>query len=307
MRRCTGPNLLRSGERKPDERDRPGPAGRTGSGCAGGNSWSSRHRSRPSVRAWPPPRCAAAAGAAALLLWQGAVWVLQIEPFIVPGPLAIAEAFAGNLANVLGAAVVTGVNAAVGLVLGALLGVAAAVAAAAVPVLDRLAAPLVVALSVIPIVALAPVLYTMFGADQQATRQIVAGIAVFIPVYVNSLRGFRQVKPVHRDLMRSYAAGEVADHPQRHPAQRSAVHVHRPADCVLAGRRLGADCRVLRRAGRRPRQVGDLRGVEQQLHAGLGLRAVVPCCWGCCSTRSPPRWRSTFPASPAAPESGAAP
>ena len=146
-------------------------------------------------------------GAAALLLWQGAVWVLEIEPFIVPGPLAIAEAFAGNLANVVSAAVVTGVNAAVGLVVGALLGVAAAVAAAAVPVLDRLAAPLVVALSVIPIVALAPVLYTMFGADQQATRQIVAGIAVFIPVYVNSLRGFRQVKPVHRDLMRSYAAG----------------------------------------------------------------------------------------------------
>ncbi|MER1997900.1 MAG: ABC transporter permease subunit [Arthrobacter sp.] len=147
-------------------------------------------------------------GAAALILWQGAVWVLDIEPFIVPGPLAIAEAFAANLGNVLGAAVVTGVNAAVGLVVGALLGVAAAVASAAAPALDRLAAPLVVALSVIPIVALAPVLYTMFGADQQATRQIVAGIAVFIPVYVNSLRGFRQVKPVHRDLMRSYAAGK---------------------------------------------------------------------------------------------------
>ena len=147
-------------------------------------------------------------GAAALILWQGAVWVLEIEPFIVPGPLAIAESFADNAKNVMGAAVVTGVNAAVGLVLGAVLGVAAAVAAAAVPALDRLAAPVVVALSVIPIVALAPVLYTMFGADQQATRQVVAGIAVFIPVYVNSLRGFRQVKPVHRDLMRSYAAGK---------------------------------------------------------------------------------------------------
>ncbi|MCC3282688.1 ABC transporter permease [Arthrobacter caoxuetaonis] len=146
-------------------------------------------------------------GAAALLLWQGAVWLLEIEPFIVPGPLAIAEAVIANAGNVAAAAAVTGANAAVGLVAGALLGVAAAVAAAAGPVLDRLAAPLVVALSVIPIVALAPVLYTMYGADQQATRQIVAGIAVFIPVYVNSLRGFRQVAPVHRDLMRSYAAG----------------------------------------------------------------------------------------------------
>ncbi|UPO78415.1 ABC transporter permease subunit [Arthrobacter sp. Helios] len=147
-------------------------------------------------------------GVAVLLLWQGAVWLLQIEPFIVPGPLAIAGAFSENLANVLGAAAVTGANAAVGLLVGGLLGVGAAVASAAVPALDRLAAPMVVALSVIPIVALAPVLYTMYGADQQATRQIVAGIAVFIPVYVNSLRGFRQVAPVHRDLMRSYAAGK---------------------------------------------------------------------------------------------------
>lgn len=147
-------------------------------------------------------------GVAVLLLWQGAVWLLQIEPYIVPGPLAIAGAFSENLANVLGAAAVTGANAAVGLLVGGLLGVGAAVASAAVPALDRLAAPMVVALSVIPIVALAPVLYTMYGADQQATRQIVAGIAVFIPVYVNSLRGFRQVAPVHRDLMRSYAAGK---------------------------------------------------------------------------------------------------
>ena len=146
-------------------------------------------------------------GVAVLLLWQGAVWLLQIEPFIVPGPLAIAGAFSENLANVVGAAAVTGANAAVGLLVGGLLGVGAAVASAALPALDRLAAPMVVALSVIPIVALAPVLYTMYGADQQATRQIVAGIAVFIPVYVNSLRGFRRVAPVHRDLMRSYAAG----------------------------------------------------------------------------------------------------
>ena len=54
-------------------------------------------------------------GAAALLLWQGAVWLRQIEPFVVPGPLAIAGAFADNFTNVLGAAAVTGVNAAVGL------------------------------------------------------------------------------------------------------------------------------------------------------------------------------------------------
>ena len=72
--------------------------------------------------------------------------------------------------------------------------------------LDGLAAPAVAALAVMPIVALAPVLYTMYGADVDTARQLVAGLAVLIPVYLNTLRGLRQVKPVHRDLMRAYAA-----------------------------------------------------------------------------------------------------
>ena len=146
-------------------------------------------------------------GLAAVLLWQGAVSLFSVPAFVLPGPFDIAAAFAGNLANIVSASLVTGGNAAAGLVAGGLLGVAAAVVAALLPVFDRLAGPLVAALSVVPIVAVAPVLYTMFGAGEEAPRQIVAGIAVFIPVYVNSLRGFRQVLPVHRDLMRSYSAG----------------------------------------------------------------------------------------------------
>jgi NitT/TauT family transport system permease protein len=145
-------------------------------------------------------------GAAAVLLWQGAVLALQIEPFVLPGPFAIAGAFAANLGTVAGASLVTGANALAGLFAGGLIGIIAAVVAAFAPVVDKLAAPLVAALSVVPIVAVAPVLYTMYGAGAEATRQVVAGIAVFVPVYVNSLRGFRQVRSVHRDLMRSYAA-----------------------------------------------------------------------------------------------------
>ena len=146
-------------------------------------------------------------GAAVVLLWHAAVSVLAIPPFVLPGPFDIAAAFFANMGNIVSASLVTGGNAAVGLVAGGVLGVLAAVVAAFLPVFDRLAGPLVAALSVVPIVAVAPVLYTMFGAGEEAPRQIVAGIAVFVPVYVNSLRGFRQVLPVHRDLMRSYAAG----------------------------------------------------------------------------------------------------
>ncbi|MET4062179.1 NitT/TauT family transport system permease protein [Arthrobacter sp. UYP6] len=146
-------------------------------------------------------------GAAAVLLWQGAVSLFSVPPFVLPGPFAITAGFVENRANIASASLVTGTNALVGLVAGGLIGVLAAVVAAFLPSFDRLAGPTVAALSVVPIVAAAPVLYTMFGAGEEAPRQIVAGIAVFVPVYVNSLRGFRQVLPVHRDLMRSYAAG----------------------------------------------------------------------------------------------------
>ena len=82
---------------------------------------------------------------------------------------------------------------AVGLLVGAVLGVLLAVVAALVRVVDALAEPVVTALSVVPIVALAPVLYSMYGAGSEQARVIVAALAVFVPVYVNALRGLREV------------------------------------------------------------------------------------------------------------------
>jgi NitT/TauT family transport system permease protein len=140
-------------------------------------------------------------GLAAILLWQGFVTVLAIKPFILPGPFAIGEQFTANLQNVIAGAIVTGRNALIGLVLGAIVGVLLAVLSALVRIFDEMAAPVVASVAVVPIVALAPVLYTMFGANAETARQLVAALAVF-----NTLKGLRMVRPVHRDLMRSYAA-----------------------------------------------------------------------------------------------------
>ncbi|MFX8644997.1 hypothetical protein ABTM18_19750, partial [Acinetobacter baumannii] len=87
-------------------------------------------------------------------------------------------------------------NAFVGLVVGTLVAVVLAVLAAAWRPLDELSAPVVTALSVIPIVALAPVFYAMFGASVETGRQMIAAIAVLVPVYVNTLRGLRTVDPL---------------------------------------------------------------------------------------------------------------
>lgn len=139
-------------------------------------------------------------------LWQLLVMILEIEPFIVPSPTAIAGEFGDNVGSVISGALRTGANALIGLVVGGVLGIIAAVLANMIKIFDALAAPAVAVGSVMPIVALAPVLYTMYGADVDTARQLVAGLAAMIPVYINTLRGLRQVRPVHRDLMRVYAA-----------------------------------------------------------------------------------------------------
>lgn len=144
-------------------------------------------------------------GLAVVLAWQWMVTALSIKPFILPAPFAIGEQFGANLDNVAAGMLVTGSNALIGLVLGAIVGILAAIVSALVRASDEMAAPIVASIAVVPIVALAPVLYTMFGAGVETARALVAALAVFVPVYFNTLRGLRQVRPVHRDLMRSYA------------------------------------------------------------------------------------------------------
>lgn len=145
-------------------------------------------------------------GVVFLGVWQVLVTALDVAEFVIPSPLAILGQFAGNLDTVVAGSLRTGGNALVGLVIGTIVGVLAAVVASLWRVADTLGAPLVAALSVMPIVALAPVLYAMYGAGVETARQLVASLAVLIPVYLNTLRGLRQVRPVHRDLMRVFAA-----------------------------------------------------------------------------------------------------
>lgn len=137
-------------------------------------------------------------------------WTLYVEfgdaPRMLPSPLAIGQEFVLRWGIIWEDMVVTGTNALIGLTVGAVLAVVLAGLAAAARPIDGMLAPLVAALAVIPIVAITPILNTMFGASSQFGRQAVATIAAFIPVFINVLRGLRQTKPVHRDVLRAAAA-----------------------------------------------------------------------------------------------------
>jgi len=146
-------------------------------------------------------------GVAFLLGWQAFVDVRHIPGYLLPSPSAIGTQLSENLADVVSATAASGTNALVGLVAGVLLAVGVAVIAARAPFIEQLLSPLATAVSAMPIVALAPVLATMFSATSDLPRRIVVVIVVFFPVFVNTVRGLTRIDPVHAELMRSYAAG----------------------------------------------------------------------------------------------------
>lgn len=147
-----------------------------------------------------------AVGLIVLGIWQFLVTVVGVSDYLLPSPAAIIEELIASWPSVVQATILTGTNALIGLVLGSILGILLAALAARWRAIDRMSAPVVAMLAVVPIVALAPVLNSMFGADSQFGRQAIATLASFVPVFLNTLRGFRQTAPVHRDLMKAYAA-----------------------------------------------------------------------------------------------------
>lgn len=147
-----------------------------------------------------------AVGVIGLLVWQLLVGVVGVSAYLLPSPADIASEWAANASAIAEAALITGTNAVLGLLVGAVVGVLLAALASRARWFDQMLVPVVAALAVVPIVALAPVLNAMFGADSEMGRRVIAAIAAFVPVFVNSLRGLRQTTPLHRDLMRSYAA-----------------------------------------------------------------------------------------------------
>ena len=145
-------------------------------------------------------------GVIVVLLWEGLVRWRHIQSIVLPAPSAIWSALTDSAANIASAASNTGMNALVGLVVGAGLALAAAAVAARLRIVNELITPLAAAIATMPIVVLAPLLNFMFDTTSTVPRRLVVVVSVFVPVFVNTVRGLSRVSPVHAELMASLAA-----------------------------------------------------------------------------------------------------
>jgi NitT/TauT family transport system permease protein len=184
---------------------------------------------------WPPLLF----GMLFLLVWEMAVKVFDFQPYFLPAPSAIWNAFRTNTTLIWEATRVSGLNALIGLLVGTAIGVAMAFLLARFRLVDDLLTPLAVSLNAIPIFVLVAVFNNMYPVTSEVPRRLMVTLVVYFIVLVNVARGLREVGAVYLDLMRSYAASDVTilrkvRVPHAVPYLFTALKIAAPASVITA-------------------------------------------------------------------------
>jgi len=145
-------------------------------------------------------------GLSLLVLWEGIVRGLEINPVLLPAPSAIAVKFAGSLPILWVDFVQTFMKGALtGYIFGCGSAFITAVAVDRSVFLQRGLLPVGNFVAALPIIGMAPILVMWFGFDWQSKAAVVVAM-VFFPMLVNTVQGLQSSDHMQRDLMRTYAA-----------------------------------------------------------------------------------------------------
>ncbi len=144
-----------------------------------------------------------------LAAWEAIVRVFHIPPFLVPGPSAIYVALRDNFALLIGSTLVTLRLTIEAFAIAFFLGISLALAFSASRLFSSAAYPLVIALQVTPVVAIAPLITAWVGGDNpQVVTLILGTIVAFFPILSSAMIGFKSTDPALRALFKLYGAGD---------------------------------------------------------------------------------------------------
>lgn len=149
--------------------------------------------------------------AALVGLWQVAAstgWLkdaLNLQSFLVPSPLEVAESLWNNRTLLLENAWVTLREMLFGILAAIVVGVGFAVIMHRWRVMRDAAYPLIVASQTIPVVVISPILVTWFGYGI-TPKVVIIALVCFFPLTINALDGLRAVEPEAVKMMRSLGA-----------------------------------------------------------------------------------------------------
>jgi NitT/TauT family transport system permease protein len=148
-------------------------------------------------------------GLGVLFLWEVVVDGFGVPRVLLPAPSMIAVVMQASAPVMAEDFVQTFVRAVIpGWLMGCAAGFLVAVLADRVPFLERGLLPLGNLVAALPIIGMAPIMVMWFGFDWHSKAAIVI-IMTFFPMLVNTVTGLAAAGRIERDLMQSYAAGEL--------------------------------------------------------------------------------------------------
>jgi NitT/TauT family transport system permease protein len=144
-----------------------------------------------------------------VVLWEVASNTGIVDPVLVPAPTDIVDATRrlGNTYFFWDAVWVTAQEALLGFVFGVLAAYLIGTAVGLFPAVRRAIFPLVVAVEIVPRIALAPVFLSWFGLGMASKVAMAAGIC-FFPVLINVVLGLENVNKDAQNLLRSLGASK---------------------------------------------------------------------------------------------------
>jgi NitT/TauT family transport system permease protein len=137
-----------------------------------------------------------------VVVWQLAVSVFGVSPFILPTPAGVAEAVGELLtdATTWSHIAITLTEVTIGFVVALVSGVVVGVVLGRAEWLERALRPVLVAIQVVPKVAFIPLFVIWFGFGV-TSKIIMAATLAFFPIMLNVMLGVRSVDRGHRDVM----------------------------------------------------------------------------------------------------------
>ncbi len=141
--------------------------------------------------------------------WHLVVAATGVPSYILPGPGAVARAWAAHWGTITTHAAYTLAEILLGLGIGAAGGAATALGMASSRALRRWVLPALVVSQAVPVFALAPLLVLWFGYGM-ASKVLMATLIIYFPVTASFLDGLRRTNPGWIDLARTMDASSRA-------------------------------------------------------------------------------------------------
>ncbi|MFW2490578.1 ABC transporter permease [Clostridium chromiireducens] len=145
------------------------------------------------------------------IVWELAAFFLEQvihDPMAaakLPYPHSVLISIAVNFTDLISAAGLTFSRAVFGFALGAAIGFILAIIMSLSKIAEKISLPYLIVSQMIPVLGLAPIIFTLVR-DMNLSRIVIAAYITFFPVSVNMLSGLNSVESDKKELLYSYAA-----------------------------------------------------------------------------------------------------